>query len=314
MTDSYNWDVTVGVKANVKPFRETMEELKGGYLDKPFEVQIKGGTGKTEALVGSTSRFYNEIKKASDVVETLQINYVRFKDVVSGKEVRVAAEQIKVLSGATGELFREVTSLNQAELAKMAADTNYKRIGRDKVMLKEGEAVREAAKQYTEMGKEVTKTGELASAFLAKSQNMSGKQAEAAKGMAQAIKLEEAEFAKFMKAGNWDKVKESAVKVSGLKQEFLELEAATKRPATAISNWADSLRRAFTQTVAYSFSLGLIREAQALLNDAVRYSIDLNTEMTKIRVLQTEGAKTTEEINALAQSYTSWVKLWERPL
>ena len=60
---------------------------------------------------------------------------------------------------------------------------------------------------------------------------------------------------------------------------------------------------ALKQTFAYGLAMRALRAAQRELNEAIRYTIDLNTEMAKIKVLQVEGAKTAYEINNLADSF-----------
>ena len=84
--------------------------------------------------------------------------------------------------------------------------------------------------------------------------------------------------------------------------------AKSKRAAGAVRNWADNIKNAIIQTVSYTFSLGTLRAAQQLLNEAIDFAIELNKEMTKIQLLQVEGAQTDEEINSLAQSYNGLAK------
>ena len=84
--------------------------------------------------------------------------------------------------------------------------------------------------------------------------------------------------------------------------------AKSKRAAGAVRNWADNIKNAIIQTVSYTFSLGTLRVAQQLLNQAIEFAIELNKEMTKIQLLQVEGAQTDEEINSLAQSYNELAK------
>ena len=84
--------------------------------------------------------------------------------------------------------------------------------------------------------------------------------------------------------------------------------AASKRSATSIRNWGDRLSDAIKQTISYTFSLGALRAAQQALAEAMRFTITLNTEMTKIQELQAEGAQTPEEINRLASSFNGLAK------
>jgi K+-sensing histidine kinase KdpD len=80
------------------------------------------------------------------------------------------------------------------------------------------------------------------------------------------------------------------------------------RAAVGIQSWASTLERAIKQTVVYTLSIGTMRMAQQMLNDAIRFTIDLNTEMTKIQVLQAEGAQTPGQIRQLALEYNQLAK------
>lgn len=96
--------------------------------------------------------------------------------------------------------------------------------------------------------------------------------------------------------------------IDRLNKELDKNIAASKRSAVATQSWGDRMAAAIKQTVTYTLTIGMVRKAQQELNKAIQFAIQLNTEMTKIQVLQAEGAQTPEEINELAQSFNSLAK------
>jgi TP901 family phage tail tape measure protein len=73
-------------------------------------------------------------------------------------------------------------------------------------------------------------------------------------------------------------------------------------------SFAEGMRNAIVRTTEYALSVGLLYGALNQLKQGIQYIIDLNAEMTKIQVLQVEGAKTTEQINSLAGSFNNLAK------
>jgi TP901 family phage tail tape measure protein len=91
--------------------------------------------------------------------------------------------------------------------------------------------------------------------------------------------------------------------ISKTKSEMDALKATTVGVSGAFSSLGTHLMNAIKQTISYSITIMAVRQAQKLLNEALRYTIDLNKEMTNIQVLQAEGAKTPDQIRDLASSY-----------
>lgn len=97
--------------------------------------------------------------------------------------------------------------------------------------------------------------------------------------------------------------KKAEAEIDRLSKTFKEQAGATKTGAAGLQNWGTTAERVIKQSFAYAIAMRAMRMAQQEFNKAIKYTIDLNTEMTKIQVLQVEGAKTTSQINALADSY-----------
>lgn len=102
--------------------------------------------------------------------------------------------------------------------------------------------------------------------------------------------------------------KELETKITGLVSRLKEQEGATKTAANAMQNFSTRMANAIKQTFAYGLAMRAMRMAQGELNKAIQYTIDLNTEMTKIQVLQVEGAKTEVQIDKLADSFNRLAK------
>ena len=95
-----------------------------------------------------------------------------------------------------------------------------------------------------------------------------------------------------------------------LKKDIIDLNntlrghvGAATTAANSMQNWTVRISNAIKQTFAYGLALRGLRVAQQEVGKAIQYVIDLNTEMIRIQVLQTEGAKSASEINLLADSF-----------
>lgn len=74
---------------------------------------------------------------------------------------------------------------------------------------------------------------------------------------------------------------------------------------SATLSFIEGMKQSITMMTEFALSMGLLFGALNQLKQGIQYIIDLNTEMTKIQVLQVEGAKTTTQINDLAQSFNT---------
>lgn len=140
-----------------------------------------------------------------------------------------------------------------------------------------------------------------------RAETMGEKDKTAIQGTSTALKEQIAQW-KAVK-GNYQQASPEARKIQEnigkLNKELDTNIAASKRSAVATQSWGDRIAAAIKQTVTYTFTIGMMRKAQQELNKAIRFAIELDTEMTKIMVLQAEGARTPKEINSLAQSFNN---------
>ncbi len=101
---------------------------------------------------------------------------------------------------------------------------------------------------------------------------------------------------------------ESLAKVRQMKEDLKLVNVNLDKSESSWKKWGDGIKNALTQTLQYSISLGLVYGALAKLKEGLQYVVDLNKEMVKIQVLNIEGAKSPEEITALANSYNQLAK------
>lgn len=141
--------------------------------------------------------------------------------------------------------------------------------------------------------------------WMAKAQTMSGPQVDAAKKAGAAIQDLGVQYKAAMAAEDDAKALGFANAIVQQSSAFNTLTEATTRSAGSVRSWGDNITNAIKQTISYSLSIGLVRDAQKLLSDAMKYVIDLNTQMVQIQELQRQGMQTPDEINALAVSYNN---------
>lgn len=151
---------------------------------------------------------------------------------------------------------------------------------------------------------------EKAEKYALRASQMSGKQGKALGDASLKVKNAVKEWQEYVKTGKVtnEGIKEKTDNINRLTKEMELANERTKRSAVGLQNWTNTITRAIKQTIAYSFSLGLVRKAQQLLREAIQFNIELNKEMTKIQVLQAKGAQTPDEITALARSYNELAK------
>ena len=141
-------------------------------------------------------------------------------------------------------------------------------------------------------------------------QHVEGKQKQAIENTANALNKSIIEWKELAATHQADspRAKELETRIRSLTDSLKQQEGATKTGAAGLQNFATTMQRAIKQSFAYAIAMRAIRLAQQELNNAIRYTIDLDTEMTKIQVLQVEGAKTAYEINNLADSFNRLAK------
>lgn len=299
--------VTFGIAgvADIAQIQGEMAKVGSVMKQTPLEIGVNMtgldlGTNSSEA-----KSFFDQIQAGATNVEKLTVISKEFRD-TAGNTFMVPVTAIQKFKGGIGAAADSTKLLNQAMIESEKAAKGWTETGNlGKSVLDIGAAGRQTAKEFNTVAKTFDTTEKSVDRFLSKSNNMSGRQVEDARKVGLAIKAEKAEFDRFFRAQDWDNAAKSADKIRTLTDQFNNLKSATAAGANVFQSWGERMSNAIKQTISYGLSIKLVREAQQLLNDAVKYAIDLNTEMTKIYVLQTEGAQTPEQINNLAQSFNN---------
>lgn len=295
-----------GTELDLAPIRSGMAEVNKIAKQNPLDLKVLS-TGSMETRLGDAQNFFHTISQGTENIERLSVTMTEFRD-KAGNTFLVPTKAVEKLAGATSTTKDTVIKLNDAYIKTGKAIDGWTATGKaEKATIDLGAAARKAEADANALAKGLDADVKAADRFLAKSANMSGRQVEEAKKVALALKAEKAEFDKLFGATNrdWDAINAKGQKVKQLAVELDRVKQSTNAGANAFQNWGERISNAIKQTVSYALSIKLVQEAQQLFNQAVRYAIDLNTEMTKIQVLQAEGAKTPEEINSLAQSFNT---------
>ncbi len=249
---------------------------------------------------GVSDAIFNSVKAEADLIDKVTVRQQTFRN--------AAGAQIEVVTGMTvdwnNKLSKTVDIVN-------AIPAGFKKVkgAHSEATVDIAAGIKANQKAYAAQNKEIDGMAAKATAWEQQSHHMAGVEVDDARktiALLQAKKIEwDNAYKKGAPAKDLDNITNS---MKALNKVVLEQEAAVKQGAGANRSWGSSIANAFKQTIAYTFSLGLVRKAQTFLNNGIQYAIDLNTEMVKIQVLQVDGAQTGDEINKLALSYNSLAK------
>ena len=287
---------------------KAIQDMQSALSGKASNLKLDFGSimpGESMAQkLGGYQEFFESVRRASTDVGKLSTDFTIMQN-AAGKSVAVATKEMYTLKGATGET--STTYKDFTENANQQIES-LKKLGYQLVATTKEEAnVARAQKMGNDAIRDAEKATNAASTaaekYIEKSKNMGGQQVKTAQDAARAVLEQTKSIEKLDKSSQ--EYADGFAKLTQLTRNFNVAVEGTKVGANAFQGWVTRIGNAIQQTIAYSLSLGLVYKAQQMLNNAVRYAIDLNTEMTKIQVLQAQGAQTPEEINALAQSFNS---------
>lgn len=86
-------------------------------------------------------------------------------------------------------------------------------------------------------------------------------------------------------------------------KELDKIEASLRRGSGSLRTWGEAFANAMKQTIAYTFTIGLIQRLNSEIQRGIDYVYKLSEQMVKIQVLQVQGARTNEEIKTLAENF-----------
>jgi TP901 family phage tail tape measure protein len=261
----------------------------------PINIQTSMGN---KIDTGNAQQILTSIQQQATAIDSVIVKQKTLKD--AGENTYRALTQMTVKwRDANGNVLTTVKQI-QNETTKMKG---LKTIQTDTGELKIGAQVKEVTKAYSDREKLFDQMSKKATEWSTRAENMGEKEKSAIQGSAQSLKEKVQTYKELVKVGD--------LAGAGKLAKEIELEnialdkniALSKRAAVGVRSWADNIKNAIMQTVSYTMSIGTIRAAQQLLNESIMFTIELNKEMTKIQVLQAEGAQTPDEIRALAMQY-----------
>ena len=293
---AYDLTLNVGFRGDATTLFQSVDALSASIANKPMVIPMVTSLNQSDAA--NTKGIQQELESRATALDVLITKTDTYKK-GNGQLYDAAVETTRVWKDAAGNMLTQTEKLDGA--------THALAMGWEKVGNKTGKVDLGAqAKAFEDVTIEVTKMGDKADEFINKSKNMSGAPVEAARVLAQQLKVAVGEFEAL--AHDDPNMPTKIAQIRDLGKQLEAAEDSTKQAANANKSWSASLAGAMKQTLAYATSLGLLRQAQRLLADGIRYIIDLNKEMIAIQVLQVEGAQTPEQINALAQSFNNLAK------
>jgi len=294
----------LGLTGDIPSAQKAIKDVANVVEATPIRLRVES-TGNMETQLGDMEGFFDEMEKGAVNLEKLSVDFVQFRDKITGLDFKVPIKAYKEVRGETGEVLKSTREFNKALIETYEASKNIEKVEVVQALYNVGGATRSAEKEFNAMVKSFEKIDTAAGRFIEKSKNMSSRSVTDARNIAIAIREQKAQFDAAYSSGQTQKAQQHADEIRRLSTEFNRLRGAVDQGANAVQAWGTRIGNAIKQTISYSFSLGLVYKARQLLNNAIKYAIDLNTEMVKIQVLQAEGAKTPEEINALAQSFNN---------
>lgn len=230
---------------------------------------------------------------------------------------KVTAKQVTYTNavGATQTFITQLTTTFKSKTGDMLVQTDkvtngIKNLGKEWVKTQEIDAttdiggnIKKFEKHYQDQTKAFDAMEKKATEWSNRAETMGAKEAAPLKQSIELLREKRKAYDDALSKGVQADVDKAS---DAVRKQNIELDkniALTKRSANAVQDWGTRMGNAIKQSISYALSLGLMRIAQQQFNQALQYTIDLNKEMTKIQVLQVEGASTPQEINALADSY-----------
>lgn len=270
MAGGVDFTYTVGLEARTDQLTKKIDsfnkEIGGRSIE--LNVDLAGfDQGKTKKAFDSLGVSLDNIKKVTS--ETITMTNAQ------GKSYEEVSKYVVQYTNAMGKLTTATINIDNQTKTAIAQ-----------------------SKRYDDTLKSTEKT-------LNSTQNVEAKHRDAIVATANALNSSISEWKELASTHQLasPRAKELETKIQSLTTTLKQQEGATKTGAAGLQNWASTAERVIKQSFAYAIAMRAIRSAQQEFNKALKFTIDLNTEMTKIQVLQVEGAKTAGEIDNLASSF-----------
>lgn len=269
-------EYTLGVGVEIKNTADQVRILQDTLNKENFSIKMV----TPDVNIGKADEIFERLKKEYKEVTEIAVDYKTVVD-DTGKTIGKFADSISFKGvGAMGELRKHQEKLNEgmADFGKKMKVFNDYSLNADKAK--------------------------------ASAKNLGDEQKKTVEGTAEKLQVAVQKWKEHAEKLNLNEkeAKELEAEIERLNEELQVNQAETKTSANAMQSFGLRLSNAIKQTGAYTVALRASRLAQQELRKAVSYSVELDTEMTKIKVLQVEGAKTEAQINGLAKSFNNLAK------
>jgi TP901 family phage tail tape measure protein len=261
---------TVGFQANTKALTDSIKVFDKSLKQNPVDLSVALPNLDTTKL----QPFFDSIKASAKDIEGLTVK--------TQTMLTSTGQKVTQITGATVK-WRDANNNLQTSFAFI--ENNISGLSKQVTL-------------YDSMGKKAAEWGNRAN-------TMGEQEKNAIQGSAEKLINLITKYKELGAAGHYAEAEQLKPAIEKTNRELDKQIASSRRSAEGVRNWSTRITDAVKNTVSYALSLGLVREAQQQLNQAMKFAIELNTEMTKIQLLQVEGAQSSEEIYALSQSYNA---------
>ena len=301
MANGVDFTYTIGARLDTQNLVAAINKVQQDINKQPLSVQIKGDIN---ARVGDIANFAKVIGTTTDKIESVKVVYQEFYDKVNNTKLTVPTKEVTTFKNELGNTVTKVRELDTTLAAIAKADKKgFEFLGTTTATAAIGETSRKMQKAFDDMDTSVKKASDSAEQFLAKTKSMSGPGVEAGRALAEQMQRTSEEYRRLKEAGDVAGASTLEKKLKTQTEELKIHNEELKKGAAGLQNFSSTMQRAIKQSFAYALTMRALRMAQQKVNEAFKYTIALNTEMTKIQVLQVEGAKTTEQIDNLANAF-----------
>jgi TP901 family phage tail tape measure protein len=302
MAGTFDFTYTVGFLANTAALTSAINNVGNQLTTKP--IQLSAVLPKVDTTQAQT--YLNTINQMASSLDKVYVKQNVFTK-AGEADVPIITRMVVQYKDALGNAATKWTELNAAQV-KALQGQGYAAEKGTQTLFNPGKA---AALLTSEINKNISAFDAMSkksTEWSTRAEKMNDAERKGIQGTATALQEQINLYKQKVAAGDLAGAKAMVPNIQALNVAFEKQVSLSKLAANGIRSWGENIANAFKQTISYALSLGVVREAQKLLNDAIKYAIELNTEMVKIQVLQVEGAKTPEEINALADSYNQLAK------
>ena len=260
---------------------------------------ITVGTQVRNVDTGDAERVLTSIKSQATALNDVVVKQITYRNAV-GETYTAITQMTTKYKTATGEMK---TQTDQISSGVKNLGTGWTKVQEVLVRAPIGKQIAEFETYYKKQEQAFDKMAARGAEWSTRAERMGQKEKQAIQESVNLLNQKINLYKQAVSSGNIIGADRLASAVQAQNIVVEENIAKSKRAANAVRSWADNIKNAIVQTLSYTVSLGSLRAAQQLLNEAIKFSIELNKEMVKIQLLQVEGAQTDDEITSLAGAY-----------